>query len=178
MDLARLYAEIDAQGPLPPVSQWHPPFCGDIDMRIRPDGTWFYNGSPIERAAMVRLFAGILRRVGDSYFLVTPVEKVGITVDNVPFIAVEMTEENGALTFRTNVGDTVTADAAHPLRFETGADGFRPYILVRDGLEARLSRPLAQDLVTLGEVATHDGEPWFGIISAGLFFPVIPAAQL
>lgn len=178
MDLSRLYADIEAQGPLPPASQWHPPFCGDIDMRIHHDGTWFYNGSPIERPAMVRLFAGILRLEGNSYFLVTPVEKVGITVDDVPFIAVEMTQEDGALTFRTNVGDTVTVDAAHPLRFRTDADGFRPYIRVRDGLDARLSRPLAQALAALGEVAIHDGEPWFGIISAGLFFPVIPAAQL
>ena len=178
MDLARLYADIEAKGPLPSVAQWHPPFCGDIDMRIHTDGTWFYNGTPIERPAMVRLFAGILRRVGDSYFLMTPVEKVGITVDDVPFIAVEMTKENGALIFRTNVGDTVTVDAVHPLRFETGADGFRPYIRVRDGQEARLSRLLAQDLAALGEVTAHDGELWFGIVSAGLFFPVIPAAQL
>lgn len=177
MDLSRLYGDIDAQGPPPPVDQWQPSFCGDIDMRIAADGAWFYKGTPIARPEMVRLFAGILRREGDTYFLVTPVEKVGITVEDVPFIAVEMTADNGALTFRTNVGDRVTADAAHPLRFETGDDGFRPYILVRNGLEARLSRSLAQDLANLGETVMHNGEAWFGVTSGGLFFPVIRAAH-
>lgn len=178
MDIARLYGDVEAQGPLPPVGQWHPPFCGDIDMRITHDGTWLYTGTPITRPAMVKLFAGILRREGDAYFLITPVEKVGITVEDVPFIAVEMTQENGGLTFRTNVGDIVTADAAHPLRFETGAEGFRPYICVRDGLYARLSRALAQDIAIMGEVAEHEGALWFGVSSGDLFFPVIPADHL
>lgn len=174
MDLARLYSDVEAEGPLPPVSKWNPPFCGDIDMRITHDGTWFYNGTPIQRPAMVRLFAGILRREGDSYFLVTPVEKVGITVEDVPFIAVEMTPEKGGLTFRTNVGDMVTADAAHPLRFEADDDSFRPYICVRNALEARLSRALAQELAALGEIRGS----WFGVSSGGLFFPVIQADRL
>ncbi len=178
MDITRLYGDVEAQGPLPPVSQWHPPFCGDIDIRITHDGTWLYNGTPILRHAMVKLFAGILRQEGDDYFLVTPVEKVEITVEDVPFIAVEMTQENGGLTFRTNVDDVVTADAGHPLRFETGADGFKPYICVRDGLYARLSRDLAQDIANMGEVIEHERALWFGVSSGGLFFPVIRADRL
>jgi hypothetical protein len=178
MDLGRLYGDIEAQGAMPPVDRWNPPFCGDIDMRITHDGTWFHNGSPIQRPAMVRLFASILRREGDDYFLVTPVEKIGITVEDAPFIAVEMTTESGVLAFRTNVGDMVTADAAHPLRFEAADDGFRPYICVRNALEARLSRALAQELARLGEVRNHEGEPWFGVCSGSLFFPVIQADRL
>ncbi|CAM3239631.1 DUF1285 domain-containing protein [Asticcacaulis taihuensis] len=178
MDLAHLYADAEAQGPLPPVSQWNPPFCGDIDMRIRHDGVWLHNGTAITRPAMVRLFSRILRREDDAYYLVTPVEKVGITVEDVPFIAVEMTSDKGVLTFRTNVGDRVTADEAHPLRLEAEAEAFRPYICVRDGLEARLSRSLAQELAAMGEVREHAGEPWFGIPSGALFFPVIPADRL
>lgn len=178
MDLAYLYAHAEAQGPLPPVSKWNPPFCGNIDMRIKHDGTWLHNGTPITRPAMVRLFAGILRREGDAYYLVTPVEKVGITVEDVPFIAVEMASDKGILTFRTNAGDRVTADEAHPLRFEADAEGFRPYICVRDGLEARLSRSLAQELAALGVVREHMNEPWFGVGSGALFFPVIPADRL
>ncbi len=178
MDLARLYADIGAQGPLPPVERWHPPFCGDIDMRITHDGTWLYNGTPIQRPAMVRLFAGILRREGDAYFLVTPVEKVGITVEDVPFIAVEMTVESGGLTFRTNVDDVVTADTDHPLRFETDGDSFRPYICVRNGLEARLSHSLARDLAALGEIREYENEAWFGVCSGALFFPVVQADHL
>ncbi len=178
MDLTRLYADIEAHGPLPPIERWDPPFCGNIDMHIRHDGTWLYNGSPITRPAMVRLFAGILRREGNAYFLVTPVEKVGLTVEDAPFIAVEMTAENGVLTFRTNVGDLVTADAAHSLRFESDDNGFRPYICVRNGLEARLSRPLAQDLAGRGYIRDHLGTPCFGVSSGSLFFPVIRADHL
>jgi hypothetical protein len=171
MDLTRLYADVQAQGALPPVERWHPPFCGDIDMRIAADGTWYYNGTPIERPAMVQLFARILRKENDTYFLVTPVEKVGITVEDVPFIAVEMTASDGALTFRTGLGDVVIADADHPLRFENGEEGFRPYIEVRHSLEARLTRALAQDIAALGMVV--DG--WFGVKSSGVFFAITPA---
>jgi hypothetical protein len=178
MDLSRLYTDIEAQGALPPVDTWHPPFCGDIDMRITHDGTWHYNGSPIARPEMVRLFSRILRREGDAYYLVTPVEKVGITVEDVPFIAVEMERRKDVLSFRTNVGDRVTADVRHPLRFGTGDQGFRPYIEVRDRLEARLSRALAQDVASLGQIKSHDGQPWFGICSGPLFFPIVPADHL
>ncbi len=165
----------DAPGKPLAVEAWTPPFCGDIDMRIAYDGTWFHNGSPILRPAMVQLFGRILRKEGDSYFLVTPVEKVGITVDDVPFIAVEMTAEDGRLTFRTNVGDTVTADAGHPMRFEIAEDGFKPYICVRNGLYARLSRTLSQDLVALAEVVEERGAQWFGVRSSGTFFAIAKA---
>jgi hypothetical protein len=170
MDLTRLYADAHAQGPLPPVERWNPPFCGDIDMRIAHDGTWFYNGTPIERPAMVQLFARIMRKENDAYFLVTPVEKVGITVEDVPFIAVEMAAGEDGLSFRTNVGDKVLADGDHVLRFETGEQGFRPYIMVRNGLEARLTRALSQDIAALGEVAGG----WFGVRSGKAFFAIAP----
>ena len=149
-DLGRLYGDVAAAGKIPPVETWHPDFCGDIDMRIALDGTWFHNGTAIKRPAMVQLFSRILRKEGERYFLVTPVEKVGIVVEDVPFIAVEMTADEGRLTFRTNVGDSVTVDADHPLRFDV-TDGFRPYLHVRNGLEARLSRQLAQDLAAMAE---------------------------
>lgn len=178
MDLTQLYNMSEAHTPLPLVDKWHPPFCGDIDMRIARDGTWLYNGSPIHRPEMVRLFARILRREGDSYFLVTPVEKVGITVEDVPFIAVEMEVISTGLVFRTNVGERITANADHSLRFETDDDSFRPYIHVRNGLEARLTRALAQELAEYGEVREHENLPWFGIPSGNLFFPVIPAGRL
>lgn len=150
-DLTRLYGDAAGlAGKLPPVETWHPAFCGDIDMHITDDGTWLYNGSAIGRPAMVQLFARILRKEGERYFLVTPVEKVGITVADAPFIAVEMTAPDGHLSFRTNVGDVIVADSDHGLRFDTGT-GFRPYLHVRHGLEARLSRQLAQDLVGMAQ---------------------------
>lgn len=169
------YAEQDASGKPLPVDQWHPPFCGDIDMRIARDGTWFHNGTPILRPAMVQLFSRILRKEGDAYFLVTPVEKVGIQVEDVPFVAVEMTAEGGVLTFRTNVGDVVTADAEHPLHFDSGEDGFKPYVCVRNGLFARLSRALAQDIAALAVVAQQAEGEWLGVWSAGTFFPIAQA---
>ncbi|MGH8515478.1 MAG: DUF1285 domain-containing protein, partial [Gammaproteobacteria bacterium] len=122
-----------AQRPLPPVEQWNPPFCGDIDMKIARDGTWFYGGTPIRRPALVRLFSTILRKDHEGYVLVTPVEKVGITVEDAPFLAVKMTAtQQGAdqvLWFLTNVGDWVEAGTLHPIRFEKGAcDGIKPYV--------------------------------------------------
>nr|WP_245344979.1 DUF1285 domain-containing protein [Asticcacaulis solisilvae] len=152
-----------------PVDQWHPAFCGDIDMRIATNGVWFYNGTPIERPAMVRLFSRILRREDDSYYLVTPVEKVRIAVDDAPFVAVGMNRDGEALTFHTHVGDVVTADADHPLRFEIDADGaVRPYIEVRNALEARLTPAVARELLALA--IPRDG--WFGISSKGAFFAI------
>lgn len=157
-----------------PVKDWSPVFCGDIDMVIRRDGSWWHEGVPILRTALVRLFARILRREGDAYFLVTPVEKIGIKVEDVPFIAVEMTADD-RLAFRTNAGDMVTADSAHPLRFETGADGgFVPYVMVRDGLEARLSQAVARDLGNRVEIAQKGGVNWLGIWSGGQFFAIAP----
>ncbi|GGE19303.1 hypothetical protein GCM10011390_43160 [Aureimonas endophytica] len=137
----------------PPVERWNPPFCGDIDMAIRADGSWTYLGSPIGREALVRLFASVLRKDEDGRtYLVTPVEKLGIRVEDAPFLAVEMSRDAGpegpVLTFRTNVGDVVAADAAHPLRFvsQGAAGSFEPYLLVRGRLEAKLTRALAFDL--------------------------------
>src|SRR6201993_1093406 len=132
---------------LPPVHLWNPPFCGDLDMRIAADGTWFYMGTPIGRHALVRLFSTILKREGDKHFLVTPVEKVGIRVDDAPFLAVEMVKENEAngllLRFRTNVDDWVPCDAAHRLRFEMAPDGgLTPYLHRRRDFLAKVTRAL------------------------------------
>ena len=152
-------------------------------MRIAADGTWFYRGSPIGRAPLVQLFASILRKDADRYVLVTPVERVGITVDDAPFLAVEMRREDASgeprLVFRTNVEDEVAVDAEHPLRFETGAaDGVKPYVKVRRELWALVKRALFYDLVALGEVQAWNGEEWFGVRSSGLFFPMRPASEI
>jgi uncharacterized protein len=166
-----------------PVETWHPPFCGDIDMRIARDGTWFYGGTPIGRPALVKLFASILRKDPERYVLVTPVECVGIKVEDVPFVAVEMHEmsssDGPALRLRTNVDDEILVDRDHPLKFERGeADGVVPYVLVRGGLWARLTRTLFFDLVERGEVEEGAAEPMFGVRSRGIFFPMSPAAAI
>jgi uncharacterized protein len=172
-----------AKGP-PPVHLWNPPFCGDIDMRIAVDGTWFYLGTPIGRPALVQLFASVLKREDDHYFLVTPVEKVGIRVDDVPFLAVEMHVETGEsgqeLSFRTNVDDWVTCSPEHGLRFapEPATGGLKPYLHVRRELWARLTRPLFYDLVALGEEREIDGRRMFGVSSGGEFFAMMPADEL
>ncbi len=171
--------------PLPPVHLWNPPFCGDIPMTIKRDGTWLYQGSPITRKRMVRLFSTILRRDEDGrYYLVTPVEKCGITVEEAPFVAVEMQVEGAGrdqvLRFRTQVDDWVRADEAHPIRLETDSETGEPapYILVRDRLEALINRPVFYDLVALGTTVQMDGEDHFGVWSAGTFFPLAAAADL
>lgn len=168
---------------LPPVHLWNPPFCGDLDMRIASDGTWYYMGTPIGRPALVRLFSTILKRENGKHFLVTPVEKVGIRVDDAPFLAVEMqreTDERGAaLRFRTNVDDWVRCDASHRLRFESSADGgLTPYLHVRADLWAKVTRAIYYDLVELGEERVVDGRPMFGVTSAGEFFPMADAEQV
>src|SRR5512138_954054 len=137
---------------LPPVHLWNPPFCGDLDMRIGSDGTWFYMGTPIGRPALVRLFSTILKREGDKHFLVTPVEKVGIRVDDAPFMAVEMQKDGSGdeqrLHFRTNVDDWVECDAEHELRFKEASDGgLTPYLHVRRDLWAKVTRSIYYDLV-------------------------------
>jgi hypothetical protein len=170
------------RGP-PPVERWNPPFCGDIDMKIAADGTWFYQKTPIGRPALVKLFASVLKREGDRYFLVTPVEKVGIVVDEAPFLAVEMkvAQEAGAqvLAFRTNVDDWVTAGPDHALRFEPEASGgLRPYLHIRRDLWAKVTRALFYDLVALGETRDIDGEAMFGVASDGAFFPMAEADAL
>jgi hypothetical protein len=171
------------KGP-PPVHLWNPPFCGDLDMRIAGDGTWFYLKTPIGRPALVKLFASVLKREGDKYFLVTPVEKCGITVDDAPFLAVELAVEHGdrgqVLNFRTNVDDWVACGREHALRFEpelpTG--GLKPYLHVRRDLWAKVTRALFYDLVERGEERDVGGERMFGVTSAGAFFVMAPAASL
>lgn len=168
---------------LPPVHLWNPPFCGDIDMRIASDGTWFYLGTPIGRPALVRLFSTVLRKDAERFVLVTPVERVGIQVDDAPFVAVEMRRdgegETQNLTFRTNVDDEVLADREHPLRFERDAEGgLKPYILVRDALWAKVVRAVTYDLVELGEERVLDGVRTFGLRSGGMFFPMAPSSEL
>lgn len=172
--LAKLIAQAGEKAKTRPVERWNPPDCGDIDMRIAADGIWFYRGSPIGREALVRLFASLLRREEDGrHVLVTPVEKVGIIVDDAPFVAVEMAIEGGGaqrtLNFRINVGDIVAAGPGHPLRFETeaGTGGLKPYLAVRGGLEALLTRALTHELV--GIASEKDGVP--GVWSNGIFFP-------
>jgi len=169
---------------LPPVHLWNPPFCGDLDMRIASDGTWFYLKTPIGRPALVKLFASVLKREGDRYFLVTPVEKCGIVVDDAPFLAVELKVEHGergqVLSFRTNVEDWVACGPDHVLRFEPEAQtgGLKPYLHVRRDLWAKVTRALFYDLVELGEERDIDGERMFGVVSAGEFFVMAPAASL
>lgn len=177
--LGRLRAALGehaGKGP-PPVERWNPPFCGDLDMRIAADGTWFYMGTPIGRPAIVKLFASVLRRDPERYVLVTPVERVGIAVEDAPFAAVEMAIEGEGrhrkVAFRTNVDDLVEVGPENPLRFdadETGA--VKPYVLVRGGLWARLTRALTYDLIELGEDRSEDGEAEFGIFVLGTFYPV------
>jgi hypothetical protein len=169
---------------LPPVHLWNPPFCGDLDMRIAGDGTWFYLGTPIGRPALVRLFSTILKREDGKHFLVTPVEKVGIRVDDAPFLAVEMQNEPSErggrlLRFRTNVDDWVPCDAGHRLRFEMAADGgLTPYLHVRSDLWAKVTRALYYDLVDMGEERMVDGRQMFGIESGGEFFAMADAKQV
>lgn len=173
-----------SKGGLPPVHLWDPPFCGDLDMRIARDGTWFYEGTPIGRPGLVRLFSTILKLEDGAYFLVTPVEKVGITVDDAPFVAVDFEQIDGAsgpvLRFETNVGDTTEAGPENPIRVvrdaETGEPS--PYVHVRADLEALIDRKSFYRLVDLGHVTEIDGSDWFGVTSNGAFFAVIPAADL
>ncbi|KUF10638.1 DUF1285 domain-containing protein [Pseudoponticoccus marisrubri] len=178
-DLAASARNASSKG-LPPVHDWNPPFCGDLDMRIARDGTWFYLGTPIGRFGLVKLFSSILRKDGDRYFLVTPVEKVGITVDDAPFVAVDFEADgDGAaqvLTFHTHVGDRAVAGPDHPIRVERDPETGEPspYVLVRDRLEALIDRKSFYRLVDIG--AHHEG--WFGLWSSGRFFPIIPSDEL
>jgi hypothetical protein len=165
----------------PPVELWNPPYCGDIDMRIAADGTWFYQRTPIGRPALVKLFASVLKREGGKHFLVTPVEKVGIAVEDAPFLAVELktSRDDGGqvLEFRTNVDDWVTAGPGHALRFELQVEtgGLKPYLHVRHDLWAKVTRALFYDLVALGEERDVDGNAMFGVASHGEFFAMAEA---
>ncbi len=189
--LAGLEALIKAQGQSqadaghPPVHHWNPPYCGEIGMRIAADGTWFYQGSPIGRKPLVKLFASVLRKDADGrHYLVTPVEKVGIDVDDAPFMAVEMdvtgSGSTQVLRFRSNVDDWVDCGPAHPMRFGTDprSGGRKPYVNMRAGLEALLTRALYYDLVALASNHAVAGTNQFGIWSGGQFFAMADAALI
>ena len=165
---------------LPPVHLWNPPFCGDLDIRIARDGTWFYLGTPIGRPALVKLFASILKKEAGKYYLVTPVEKVGIQVDDAPFVAVDVDHRDGDLHFTTQVGDTMIAGPDHPIRVERDPETGEPspYVLVRSNLEALIDRKSFYRLVDLGLHEIWKGESWFGLRSQSTFFPVIPSKKL
>ena len=177
--LAASVSSVKTRG-LPPVEKWNPPFCGDLDMEIRRDGTWFYQGTPIGRKRLVKLFASILIREDDKYFLVTPVEKVGIKVEDAPFVAIDF-EASGegrdqVLTFQTNLEDIAVAGPDLPIRFIRDADTDQPspYVRIRRNLEALIDRKSFYRLIKLG--VHHDG--WFGVWSGGEFFGFIPSSEL
>jgi hypothetical protein len=184
--LARLTAALGSdsnrKGP-PPVERWNPAYCGEIDMRIAADGTWYYMGSPINRPALVKLFSTVLRKDPERYVLVTPVERVGIVVEDAPFLAVEMAVEGEGegrqIAFRTNVDDLVQVGPDHLLRFEQDVNGgIKPYVRVRGDLWALVTRSLALDLVAMGEEKTVDGAATFGLTAGGAFFSIAPASEL
>jgi len=177
-----LGSDAKRKGP-PPVERWNPAYCGEIDMRIAADGTWHYMGTPINRLALVKLFSTVLRRDPERYVLVTPVERVGIEVEDVPFLAVEMAVEGDGdsrqIAFRTNVDDLAQVGPEHPLRFDQDANGgVRPYVKVRGELWARVTRALALDLIALGEEKDVDGVATFGVAASGMFFHIAPVSEL
>jgi uncharacterized protein len=168
--------------PIPPVERWQPPYCGDIGLEIRADGSWLYRGSPVGREALVRLFAGVLRKDADGRtYLVTPAEKVDVAVEDAPFLAVEM-EVCGKgraqqLIVRTNVDDVVRCGSEHPLRFarQEPGGGLKPYVLVRGRLEALFARSLVYELAELAVEQEHAGGSALGVWSGGVFFAMEPA---
>jgi hypothetical protein len=177
-----LGSDAKRKGP-PPVERWNPAYCGELDMRIAADGTWHYMGSPINRPALVKLFSTVLRKDPERYVLVTPVERVGIVVEDAPFLAVEMAVEGDGpgrqIAFRTNVDDLVQVGPDHPLRFEQDANGgIKPYVKVRGELWALVTRSLALDLVAMGEEQTVGGAATFGVAAGGVFFPIALASEL
>ncbi|MEE9314883.1 MAG: DUF1285 domain-containing protein [Rhizobiaceae bacterium] len=170
---------------LPPVHLWEPDYCGELDIQIKRDGTWFYMGTPIGRAPLVRLFSTVLRKDEDGEtYLVTPVEKIKIEVEDAPFVAVEMNAtgegDEQVLTFRNNVGDLIQCGKENPLRFEIigETDQLKPYVLVRGRLEALLARPVMYELISFGEELEVGGVLMFALRSNGVVFPVMPADKL
>ena len=169
---------------LPPVHLWNPPFCGNLDMRIARDGTWFYLGTPIGRFELVKLFSSILRKEKDRFYLVTPVEKVGITVDDAPFVAVDFSVQGSGvdqtLTFETHVDDFVEASSDNPIRVERDSETGEPspYVHVRAGLEALIDRKSFYRLVDLCDHKKIADVEWFGVYSKTQFFPIIPSEEL
>lgn len=182
-DLASTLKQAAKKGS-PPVHLWNPPYCGDLDIRIARNGQWFYLGSPIGRMPLVKLFASVIRKDGDDYFLVTPVEKIGITVEDAPFVAVDFEAEGEGrgqtLTFTTNVDDAAVAGPDHPIRVERDPETGEPspYVLIRRNLEALIDRKSYYRLVEIGDVEDVDGVKMFGLWSSGEFFPIIPAVEL
>lgn len=165
---------------VPPVERWNPPYCGELDLVIRRDGLWVHAGTPIGRAPLVRLFSTVLRKDGERYYLVTPVEKLGVKVEDAPFLAVLMRKDADALVFTTNVGDEIAAGPDHALVFrETAVKGeMAPYIHVRAELWALVARAVFYELVALGETRESGGKTMFGVASAGVFFPFGLAARV
>jgi hypothetical protein len=166
---------------LPPVHLWNPAHCGDIDIRIRKDGLWFHEGTPIGREALVRLFSTVLRLDPDGYHLVTPAEKLKIAVEDAPFIAIRVDQVAGedgrpVLRFLTNVGDETEAGPGNPIRVEVDPDSGepRPYVHVRRGLEALIARPVFYELSELAEERDLPGGPTLCVESAGVWFPICP----
>jgi len=167
-------ARLAGEARLPPVESWNPSHCGDSEMRIARDGTWYHQGTPIGRPAMVKLFSTILRREPDGGFvLVTPVEKLDIEVEDAPFLAVELKSDGAGaarrLAFRLNTGDLIVAGPDHPLRFVQKADGPHPYLAVRRGLDALVARPVYYELAN---IALDEGATPAGVWSDGCFFPI------
>ena len=175
--LASLQRELAAGRKLPPVERWNPEHCGEIDIRIARDGTWFHQGTPVARRELVRLFSTILRNDGNDYYLVTPAEKMRIRVEDAPFVAVLLEVRGSAcdqqLIFTTNVGDEVIADSDHRIRLKNNVTGEpAPYIHVRAGLEARISRNVFYQLVDTAIRGEEEFADTLGVWSAGLFFPI------
>lgn len=177
--LAGLQRELAAGRALPPVERWNPSHCGDIDIRIGRDGTWYHQGTPFGRRELVRLFSTILRKDPDGFHLVTPAEKMRIRVDDAPFVAVLLSAagegRNQRLTFATNVGDETVAGPDNPIRVATDpATGEpRPYVHVRRGLEALIARSV---FYQLAELAVPGPDGLLGVWSNGAYFPLGPAA--
>jgi len=182
-DIARVIREASKKG-APPVHLWNPDYCGDIDMRIARDGKWWYLGTPIGRLPLVKLFASVLKHEDGKYYLVTPVEKIGIEVEDAPFVAVDFRREGAGrdqvLTFVTNIDDAAVAGPDHPIRVERDPETGEPspYVHIRAELEALIDRKSYYRLVEIGAREQVDGEEWFGLWSAGEFFPIIPTAEL
>jgi len=161
---------------LPPVHLWNPAHCGEIDIVIKRNGLWFHEGTPIGREALVRLFSTVLRKDPEGFVLVTPVEKLAITVEDAPFIAVRVDRDGEALSFLTNVGDVVQAGPANEIRVEMDphSEEPRPYLHVRRGLEALIARPVYYELVEMASERETPQGPTLGVTSNGAWFAVGP----
>ena len=176
MNLDNLYQQLDANATLPPVEKWNPPFCGDMDLEIKADGSWHYMGSPFTRQKLVRLFASVLKKEADKYFLVTPVEKIGIRVADVPFVITSWqfidTDVGQTLQLTTNTGDHVLVSRQNPLELRLSAaySEHKCYVTVRNGLDAILHRNVYYQLIEHGNERQLDGKTHLVIESAGEVF--------